>query len=74
MKLETLWILDCPRVEDLSPLRSQKLNVISLTPRSIKKGMEVLRDMNTLQEIIYVDQGGKLEKAERAEFWKRYEK
>jgi hypothetical protein len=74
MKLEALWILDCPRVEDLSPLRSQKLNVISLTPRSIKKGMEVLRDMNALQEIIYVDQSSKLAKVERAEFWKHCEK
>jgi tetratricopeptide (TPR) repeat protein len=50
MPLTTLDFYDCP-VQDLAPLEGMKLEHIGLTPRTIKKGMDILRQMKSLQTI-----------------------
>jgi hypothetical protein len=57
-------------VTDLTPLQGMPLQEIRLTPRNIKQGLEVLRDMKSLKTI-----GIDYNQAWPAtEFWERYDK
>jgi Leucine-rich repeat (LRR) protein len=71
LKLRGLALVNS-QVSDLSPLRKMELHYISLTPRNIIKGLDVLRDMKSLETI-----GVGYSSAESfpaAEFWERYDK
>jgi len=69
--MTTLAYLDIrfTRVQDLRPLEGMKLNCISFTPANITAGIEVLRNMPSLQRL----SGGEHEPVPVAEFWKRYD-
>lgn len=58
-------------VTDVSALRGLQLERITLTPENISKGMEVLREMPSLQQILTSMEGGSQQSA--AEFWTKYE-
>jgi hypothetical protein len=49
--LEFLHFGECNQIDDLSPLAGMGLRVITLTPRCIKKGWEVLWDMKSLDTV-----------------------
>jgi serine/threonine protein kinase/Leucine-rich repeat (LRR) protein len=68
-KLEELAIRDCPAITDLTPLEGMRLKTITLTPRYVKKGMDVLRRMGSLEKV-WVDQKRSFE---AAQFWKLYD-
>ncbi len=57
-------------VTDLTPLRGMNLQMILFTPKSITTGIEVLREMTSLQQIgiDYEDY------TNPADFWARYDK
>jgi hypothetical protein len=63
--------LDGTPVTDLTPLQGMELEDIRLTPKTITKGMEILRQMNSLKTISIGHQPTEIWPA--AEFWKRYE-
>jgi Leucine-rich repeat (LRR) protein len=67
--LTSLWI-DNTGITDLTPLQVMPLEAIHLTPKNIKKGLDVLRDMKSLKTI------GIAWKQEwpATEFWERYDK
>jgi hypothetical protein len=69
MPLIQLWI-DNTHVADLSPLRDMTLHRITLTPRHITKGMDVLREMNSLTTIGLTDFS---EQYQPEAFWKKYD-
>jgi hypothetical protein len=52
----------------LTPLDGMKLTFISITPKNIQKGMEVLRRMNSLKTIAVG-----LDALPADVFWKRYD-
>ena len=55
---------------DLAPLQGMLLEDIRLTPKNITKGLDVLRDMNSLKTIgVHWDRAWPA-----AEFWERYDK
>jgi serine/threonine protein kinase len=68
MPLTTLYMLNS-QVHDLTPLKGMPLTEIHFTPRSITKGMDVLRQMKSLRTI-GVDASTTFQPAE---FWKRYD-
>ncbi|MBM4039895.1 MAG: DUF2961 domain-containing protein [Planctomycetes bacterium] len=46
------WLnCEMTRVSDLSPLEGMALDVLTFTPRSIKKGVAIVRAMKTLREV-----------------------
>jgi tetratricopeptide (TPR) repeat protein len=68
MPLTTLNIFGAP-AQDLTPLAGMRLETISLTPKTITKGMSVLRRMESLKAIAPVwDQP-----LSPTEFWKKYD-
>ncbi|MCY3018447.1 MAG: protein kinase [Planctomycetota bacterium] len=69
MHLKVLYI-DTTRVNDLTPLAGMQLQDMSFTPKSINKGMGVIREMKSLVTI-GVDSDKK--KWPAAEFWRRYD-
>lgn len=69
MKLEWLGIIGLKQVDDLTPLAGMKLKTVQLEPRLISKGMDVLRGMRSLEQIVlpgYV-------RLSPQEFWNRYD-
>ena len=68
MRLKTLHIGQT-EVADLTPLRDMPLEELFLSPKSVKTGLEALRDLKSLKFI-----GTDLGKARpAAEFWERYD-
>ena len=67
-RLQRLNIADTP-VSDITVLKDLKLTRITLTPSTIKSGMEDLRSMTTLAEI----QTSMESPMSAADFWKRYD-
>ena len=70
MTLRRLNIANTP-VTDLTPLKGLKLERITLTPETITSGMEVLRDMSSLTQILtsmYTET-----RQSAAEFWQKYD-
>jgi hypothetical protein len=57
-------------VDDLTPLQGMKLESVVFTPQSITRGLDVLRQMKTLQTI-GVQEVWQIWPA--AEFWKKYD-
>jgi len=68
--LKRLNIKDTP-ITDVSPLKGLKLQRITLTPESITTGMEVLRDMPSLTQILTTMEGNPQQAA--TEFWQKYD-
>ncbi|MBL8796932.1 MAG: hypothetical protein JNM56_23730 [Planctomycetia bacterium] len=69
LPLTTLAIWDCSQVQDLQPLQGLQLVEIDFVPKSISKGMDVLRQMKSLKAIRV--RGSMRFTPE--EFWKRYD-
>ena len=68
--LRRLNIANTP-VTDVSPLKGLKLERITLTPETIKTGMEVLREMPSLKQILttmYTEN-----RQSSVEFWQKYD-
>jgi hypothetical protein len=68
MPLKHLYV-DAPGVTDLTPLRGMQLELLCWTPGNITKGLDIIRDMKSLQTIgpeHYTTWPA-------AEFWKRYD-
>jgi tetratricopeptide (TPR) repeat protein len=63
-----LWLTS---VQDLTPLGDMKLREIKFTPKNVTRGIEVLREMTSLQIIGISWEGNKMWPA--AEFWKKYD-
>jgi hypothetical protein len=70
MPLTVLWC-DNTQVSDLSPLERMNLTVISFTPKNITKGIDLIRQMNSLKTIA-VGYEAK-DQFPPAEFWKKYD-
>jgi serine/threonine protein kinase/Leucine-rich repeat (LRR) protein len=70
MPLTTLGI-NQTQVDDLSPLRGMNLTEVFLTAKAITKGMEVLREMKSLQTIGPGFDGSKWVKFPADKFWKK---
>jgi hypothetical protein len=70
MRLKRLEIVDTG-VTDLTPLRGTSLESITLTPKNINQGVEILRRMKSLKTIRTERLG---EDIPAAEFWTRYDK
>jgi serine/threonine protein kinase len=68
MPLTGLWC-PCTLVSDLSPLEGMNLTKIGFTPKNIRKGVDVIRRMKSLQTIGASDEG----KLPPDEFWKKYD-
>ncbi|MEZ6129672.1 MAG: hypothetical protein R3C59_13400 [Planctomycetaceae bacterium] len=68
--LKRLNISNTP-VTDVSPLKGLKLERVTLTPQTIKSGMEVLRDMPSLQQIQTSMEGVGGQSA--TEFWQKFD-
>jgi len=66
-KLTTLFCNNT-QVEDLSPLKSLSLTAISLTPQNITQGMDVIRQMKSLEAI-----GLDGTSFSPEDFWKKYD-
>ncbi|OGV71136.1 MAG: hypothetical protein A2283_23690 [Lentisphaerae bacterium RIFOXYA12_FULL_48_11] len=59
------------KISDLSPLRDMPLTSLRFTPKNIRKGIKVIREMKTLKEIGI---GSELNQFWSAtEFWKKYD-
>jgi hypothetical protein len=69
MPLTSLYVADCGNVRDLTPLQGMNLTEIYLTPKHVKKGMEVLRQMKNLK-IIGI---GWETRWSANDFWKKYD-
>lgn len=67
MKLASLW-LNNTQVSDLSPIEGMNLETITLTPKNITQGMELVRQMKSLQTI---GLAGVVFPPE--EFWRKYD-
>jgi hypothetical protein len=64
-----LWVSDTG-ITDLTPLQGMPLEDVRLTPKNIARGLEILRDMKSLNTIgIEWDQSWPA-----AEFWERYDR
>jgi serine/threonine protein kinase/Leucine-rich repeat (LRR) protein len=70
MPLTDLRLFGCEQVHDLTPLQGMNLFWLSLTPRHVTQGIEVLRPMKTIKYIRLSDQK---EGMSLDEFWRRYE-
>jgi Leucine-rich repeat (LRR) protein len=66
-----LTILDCGRtkVSDLTPLQGMNLNLFSFTPKNITKGLDVIRQMKSIQSI-GLDSDNRFHPDD---FWKKYD-
>jgi hypothetical protein len=69
MPLTVLWI-EHTGITDLTPLQGMPLVYIRLTPKNITRGLDILRDMKSLQTI-GIDSN---QSWPAAEFWERYDK
>ena len=72
LKLRWLNLASCIQVRDVTPLQGMELTEIMLTPRTITKGMNVLRQMKSLKTIGI---GWERERSNYSpgEFWKKYD-
>jgi hypothetical protein len=70
MRLKTLFLFNTA-ISDLTPLDGMELEDIRLTPKTITKGMVILRQMKSLKTIGIGERPD--EALSVAEFWKRYE-
>ncbi len=68
-----LTVLDCfqTKVTDLSPLTGLKLTSLVFLPKNITRGMDVIRQMNSLKEIH--PSWDKIHELKTDAFWKRYD-
>jgi len=71
MALAFLDLRGCDQVLDLTPLQGMSLTEVRLTPKSITKGMGVLRQMKSLKTIGIDD--AEQHRYSASEFWKRYD-
>jgi serine/threonine protein kinase len=69
LPLTVLNLAHCDQLTDLTPLANLGLREVGLSPKSITKGLDVLRRMKSLETVL-VD-GEKRYTAD--EFWKRYD-
>jgi serine/threonine protein kinase len=69
MPLRWLRMDKCENVHDVTPLQGMKLEELVFTPKSITKGMDVLRQMKSLKTIGLEPQM----RFPADEFWKRYD-
>jgi serine/threonine protein kinase len=69
MPLTQLLVDNCRHLRDLSPLKAMNLQEVTMTPKNIETGMEILREMKSLQTI---GTSGE-RKLAAAEFWRRYD-
>jgi Leucine-rich repeat (LRR) protein len=65
----TLLSIQNTGITDLTPLQGMRLGTIYLTPKNITKGLDILRDMKSVNIGINSDQTWPA-----AEFWERYDK
>jgi len=70
LPLKRLWLMST-NVSDLTPLAELNLNEILFTPKNMTKGMDILREMKTLQTI-GTDADNRYSYP-AAEFWKKYD-
>lgn len=68
--LKRLNIVNTP-ISDLTPLKNLQLQRITLTPQSITKGIDVLRSMPRLSQILTTMEGNPQQSA--TEFWQKYD-
>ena len=68
MSVTSLNLVGCGELHDVTPLEGMKLTHLWLMPRSITKGMEVLRPMRSLKVI-----GDGTREFSPEEFWKKHE-
>jgi hypothetical protein len=72
MPLTALWLPSSQKEpRDLTALQGLNLKFIAITPQYVTKGMDVLRQMKSLQTIRIGE--GKANELSPAEFWKRYD-
>jgi tetratricopeptide (TPR) repeat protein len=69
LPLEKLYI-DAPGITDVRPLQGLQLKDIRLTAKNIRQGLEILRNMKSLERI----GTGHYQSWPAAEYWARYEK
>jgi Leucine-rich repeat (LRR) protein len=69
MPLTSLLITYCEQITDLTPLEGVNLEALSLTPKRITGGLDVLRKMKSLKRISTSEDGG----YPVEEFWKKYD-
>jgi hypothetical protein len=67
LPLRQLGLAGVP-IADLSPLEGMELDSISFSPQAVKRGLEVLRRMKSLRQIIA---GSQLFTPD--EFWRKYD-
>jgi hypothetical protein len=60
-------------VTDLTPLAGMELETIGFTPKSITKGMEIVREMRSLKEVVPSQSPSPGVRYAPAEFWRRYD-
>jgi hypothetical protein len=58
-------------VSDLSPLAGMTLKSIRFSPKTVTRGIDVIRRMESLEKIGF--SGGVQDYISAAEFWKRYD-
>jgi hypothetical protein len=71
LPLTSLLLENCPQATDLTPLQGMELTEITLTPKNVVKGMDVLRQMKSLKTI-YVGRDAK-DAFPASEFWQKYD-
>ncbi len=71
MNLTKLVCYENPKVSDLSPLSGMNLTFVSITPRSVTKGLDVIRQMKSLKTIGIGSDVKNYFPPE--EFWKKYD-
>jgi hypothetical protein len=71
MPLKELNIGHCVRISDLTPLEGMKLETLFFHAPNVKKGIEVIRSMNSLRHIGLEPSDGSYWTPE--EFWKKYD-
>ena len=69
MPLKTLYCYNTP-VTDLSPLHGMNLTGVSITPKNITKGLDVIQQMKSLKTI---GTGYWENQFPPEEFWKKYD-
>jgi Leucine-rich repeat (LRR) protein len=65
--LKRVGLANTGRLTDLSPLMGMQLEHIVLTPKNISQGLDILRDMKSLETIV------SKQAWPAAEFWERYD-
>jgi hypothetical protein len=68
-RLPGLYLHGCESFTDLSPLEGAEIQVLTFTPKYVKKGIEVVRGLKGLTQI-GVDDGSLLP---AQDFWKKYD-